>query len=382
MVFEKMDIKYKDVLKEIKERTCKTEPLHASWILIYKDVFENIDNRISYYVSSNRNVWEKIEIMRTEDDDFFIFDFVSPVRNFIRFYLKKIYQNDKYMIFRSFSLSDSKDIKSTMDSFVKFSKGIWYPILKFDYMEKLPSIIKKMEHSEMDKVTRFFCQLYDKNKKGRIKTLQYNSKEEDGMAEYRFLKQEHVDEGKILNMRTIYFSLRYKGWIVKFAIKIDSHLIFDTPSIDFFNSLEKIIIEKVNIDFQNYYLKNSCEVKSFKEDGKIVKYIDFNGIVQRHILKVPSSTKDWFSIFREYFMDNNLLYENNRLASFILFDDKNPSIQLQIIDTETSDIINVSAFKDTNEIILTPQCQNSDVLTISKIIGAVQGCLGSKIGAG
>lgn len=372
---------FSDVLSEIKQRTCNVEPLHCSWILAYKDAFENLDKKINIFVSSNRNVWDKIDIFETEDRDLLVFDFISPVRNIVRFYVSKIYKNSKYVVLRSLSFSDSKDIKSTMDSFINTSLGIWFPLLKFDYMENLPSIVKEMRGAEKPRVKRFFCQLYDRKEKKKITTLQYNAQERDGMVEYTFLKEKHRQENKILNLKTLHFILNYQERFVKFAIKNDSHIIFDTPSVEFFQDFEKIVVQRINLDFQHFYLKNLSEIKTFEEDGEVVKYIDYRG-VDRHVIKIPSNLKDWFITFREFFTDRELLYEKNRLVSFVMFDDVNPSIQLQIVDVETSDIINVSAFKETNEIILSPQCQNTDVLSISKIIGAVQSCLGSRIKAG
>ena len=157
----------------------------------------------------------------------------------------------------------------------------------------------------------------------------------------------------------------------------DSHFVLSTPNFVEFEKIIDLAINETMNDFIKYNIKQVFNKKLTKDKfGDLIKYVEYYGTDNIEI-SVPISIPNWYSTFKDIFTDVNYLYKNEQMAPLILYSQRNPCLQIQIIDYETKSISNLLGLKNERKIIVTPEESQTHVKSILKILDILQTSFGT-----
>ncbi len=348
--------------------------LSCNFVLVYKDVWENIENKISQYISDKRREWDNVEILPTDRWDTFLMVFSSQKRDeHVEILIEIAEELEDAYVLKAFSLVPGNLRKSTLESFVNATKGMWLPRLRYNFMDELSGRFQELFKGAKIDMSEFIINVFKEEKNGFLyqKTMRVWV-ENDGDREYDILKSMNLDRKRIVNLKAGRFIITLPNKEkIDFRVDHTSRLLLSSRHINEFRKILGIIQDEIIREFRTYKLKQLL----VRDKIGNIPYVKFSGA---NTLKIIVDTEDWFEKFASVLRNAESLIDDEKLVPLILVDEKNPVLHVQLIDLEAQSNTNVYLNKEQGEIVLAPQSFESSIESISKIVNLLEKTLGAE----
>jgi len=337
-------------------------------IFLQKYVWQDLENLMEEYSDDGRRNWE-VALLETQQDDFFILEFISKKDESERhsFFWKVLTDNSKMTIL-SLSLEKFRFVKSCLESFVKFA-NMEFPWLGSAFLENLDDFIQTTFGA--DAHVDFRRIIYDLEPiagKGRPEpNLKFTAASKEDILKRKQTEYEH--QNKFFYIRSMKVSVVWKGTPFVFSISDEAEIFFERGDLitflEMINALKSIAdsyrdsaVKHLNIDIREMAL----------EEGRKT---EFRTIENLEVLKLDINdpmTGNWYKNFTSLF---SMPYkQEEKLLNFVLMKG-NPYFLAQVIDLEKGGS-GVYLSATGNSIRISPSSKVTNISTVLKIIKALQ----------
>lgn len=345
--------------------------VHCNILIAYPGAFEKLPIILKHYNNRKRSHWT-VSMYPCAEKDFHLVRFVpkeqGPTERPLVFFWKTI-KDEKYVVILSFCLHRYLDVRRSLDSLVRFTKGLWFAWLGSRFLENFDLFTQKI----LGEDTEVFASFQTAIEKGKIhpRKMRVYPLPPRGFVPLgdirKATKEAYLRYEEILTFSNMRYLIISKEPNVRFIFSITdrSKIMFETGDFTIFvTMLKPLFLEArriLNVLRRKFY---ATEEESMLF-GKSVKIRSFD-LIETLVFKRPKGTKEWYSKVVDLFGSD---IREEKLVNFTLLSG-NPYFLVHVIDVENSSSVYLSATSD--EIQITPAENSGNEGTIAKILGLLE----------
>jgi len=349
----------------------KKHRVYCDILISYPNVFDSLPVILGYYSDRKRSRWT-VNISQCAEEDFYLLSFF-PKEGTIEenpvFFFWKILRDDKYATILSFSLQSSAEIHRSLDSLVKFAKGLWFAWLGSRFLETL-DLFAIRELGEDAQVLASFQTAIEKDKfmPRKVRAYPLPPREFVPLEEIRnWAKEKYTKEGEIKtfsNMRYRVIS-EEKSMYFTFSITDRSRITFERGDFTLFVTLLKPLLVETRRILDVLRRNSYTTTRESTVLGKSMKIRSFD-IIESLVFRRSKETEKWYDNIIKLFSSD---IREEKLINFTLLSG-NPYFLVHIVDVENSSSVYLSATSE--ELQIVPAESSTKEGTIAKIINLLQ----------
>ena len=351
--------------------------VYCDIIHTYPKVFDSLPKILDCYSDRKKSHWN-ITFSKIGEEDFYCLAFAPKEKVNVNkkimvekpvFFFWKIFRDDKYVTILSFSLSRYKEIRRSLDSLMKFVKGLWFAWIGSRFLETFDLFIVNILGEDAQILTGVqTAEEIGKNKKRKLRAFPLPPRFFEPLDKLRnWSKERYFKHGEIntfLNMRYQIISETHKIHFI-FSMTNKSRITFEHGDFTLFVTILRPLLDETR-RVLGVLKRNSYSSK--KESVVFGKTMNINSfdLIESLAFRKPKDAENWFKNIVSLFESN---IANEKLITFTLLSG-NPYFLTHIIDAENSSSVYLSATSEDLQIV--PAGTSTKEETIAKIIGILQ----------
>jgi hypothetical protein len=342
--------------------------LYFHIIFSKEETWKDLKSLMEAYSQDGRRHWE-VTLSRTQQDDFYILQFISKYdENERHSFYWKVFNERKKLTILSFSLEKFRFIRSCLNSFVNFA-NMDFPWLGSAFLENFDNFVRSAfgadARVDFNKLIYNLEPIGGRGKRETNLTFSPISKKE--VLKKR--QQAYEDEKKFLYIRWMKAHVLWREVAFVFSISDESQILLEKGDLirflEIINALKNIAVSHQGFA-EKHFLMDIIE--KHLEEGKKT---DVRRIQELEVLKLDIDnpmTNDWYENFTNLFTAP--FRSDEKIMNFVLMKG-NPYFLAHVVDLEKGGSgVYLSATE--NSIRISPSGQETKVSTVLKIIKAVQ----------
>ena len=347
--------------------------VYCDILICYPNIFDSLPLILDYYSDRKRSHWT-VTMNRCAEEDFYLVSFLpkeleTEEENPL-FFFWKILRDDKYVTILSFSLQSYIEIRRSLDSLVRFARGLWFAWVGSRFLENFDRFVVRVLGEEAN-ILASFQTAEEKGKilprKVRVFPLPPRKfvplEDIRKWAKDRYLKDDEIHT--FSNMRYKVIS-EQKGMDFTFSMTDRSRITFERGDFTLFVTLLRpLLVETRRI--LDVLRRNSYTIK--RESTVFGKRIEIQSFdrIESLVFRKPKETEKWYEKIVGLFSSD---IPEQKLVNFTLLSG-NPYFLVHIVDVENSSSVYLSATSE--ELQIVPAEQSTKEGTVAKIIDLLQG---------
>jgi hypothetical protein len=359
-------------LEEVTQRVSKEKLRAYCEILIsYPNVFESLPVILDYYSDRRKSHWT-VTISPCAEEDFYLVSFFpkeerskeKPV-----FFFWKTLRDSKYVTILSISLQSYSDIRKSLDSLVKFTKGLWFAWVGSHFLENFDLFVREVL-GEDAKVLASFQTSIEKGKflPRKMRVYPLPPREFVPLEDIRkWAKERFIKEGEIHTFSNMRYRIvsEQKDMNFTFSMTDRSRISFERGDFTLFVTLLRPLLVETRriLDILRRKSYSSREESSIL--GRKIEIRSFD-IIEALVFRKPKETEDWYDRIISLFESD---IPQEKLVNFTLLSG-NPYFLVHVVDIENSSSLYLSATSE--ELQIVPAGVSIKEATVAKIIDLLQ----------
>jgi hypothetical protein len=345
--------------------------VYCDILISYPNTFDLLPTILDCYSDRKRSHWT-VSMSPCAEEDCYVVSFFSKdveTKENPIFFLWKTFRDDKYVRILSFSFQSYKEIRTSLDSLIRFVKGLWFAWVGSRFLENFDLFIRKVL-GEDAQVLASFQTAEEKGKflprKMRVYPLPPRKfiplDDIRQWAKERYIKEEEIHT--FSNMRYMVISDQKRMYFT-FSITDRSRITFEKGDfILFVTVLRPLLVEARRI--LDVMRRNSYSTK--RESTVFGKSIEVKSydLIESLVFRKSKETKNWYGKVVSLFSSD---IPDEKFVNFTLLSG-NPYFLVHIIDVENSSSVYLSATSE--ELQIVPAGLSTKEGTIAKIIELLQ----------
>jgi len=345
--------------------------VYCDILISYPHTFDFLPTILDYYSDRKKSHWN-VAISPCAEEDFYLVSFlpkeIGAQEKPIFFFWKTIRDN-KYVLILSFSFQGYAEIRNSLDSMVRYVKGLWFAWVGSRFLENFDLFVREVL-GEDTKVLASFQTAMEKGKilPRKMRVYPLPPREFVPLEDIRrWTKERYVKEGEIhtfSNMRYKVIS-EQKGMNFTFSITDRSRITFQRGDFTLFVTLLRpLLVETRRI--LDVLRRNSYATKTESTVfGKSIEIRSFD-LIEALVFKKSKEAEDWYNKVISLFSSD---IPEEKLVNFTLLSG-NPYFLVHVVDVENSSSVYLSATSE--ELQIVPAGLSTKEGTVSKIIELLQ----------
>jgi len=347
----------------------------------YEDAWAGFEELSARYLADERRGWSVLSFRELPDRDSGILEFASPRRTPVRFLVEKIGRVGKALAFRAFSTVSGSVRTSTLESFVDFARGYWFPRLSYRFMDDLTGLLKEAFPRASVDMTEYVANVFERQEAGEFSKQQTIRTwvQREGDREYDLYRDLNLRIGRIVTLSGARFNITLPDERQKVDVRVDHkcRALLSTRQLDEFKVVLDLVYKEARKELQNYQVKKRIRAREGRSDfGETVSFVEYAG-TEILPLRIVDPTSDWFEALSAVLSDPSYLTDNERVVPFVLTEESNPLIQAQLVDLEAQASFTLTALKHERRIEIAPEGTEAHGASIGKIVNILEKIAGA-----
>lgn len=363
-----LDLLLEDATRHVNKQKRR---VYCDIIIAYPNIFDSLPRILEYYSNRKRGHWE-VSLSQCGEEDFYLITFFpreTETEEKPLFFFWKTFRDDKYVTILSFSLHNYREIRRSLDSLVRFVRGLWFAWVGSRFLETFDLFARRVLGEDAQVLASLqTAKEIGKIRKRRVRAFPLPPRKFVPLEDLRKSTRDwYIKEGEIhtsSNMRYRLISER-RGIHFTFSMTDRSRITFERGDFTLFVTLLRPLLEEtrrmLGILRRNSY--TSTSKSTVRGKSMEIKSLD---LIQSLVFRKPKETEKWYDKIVSLFGSN---IPQEKLVNFTLLSG-NPYFLVHIIDVENSSSVYLSATSE--ELQIVPAESSAKEGTIAKIIGILQ----------
>jgi len=362
-----------DLFLEEATRRVKKEKRRAycDILISYPNIFDSLPRILEYYSDRKRSHWTVV-ISPCAEEDFYLVGFfpkeMETEENPIFFFWKTL-RDDKYVTILSFSLQSYAEIRRSLDSLVRFVKGLWFAWVGSHFLENFDLFVGRLL-GEDAQITASFQTAEEKGiilpRKMRVYPLP--PRKFVPLEDIRkWAKERYIKEGEIHTFSNMRYKIisQQKGMYFTFSMTDRSRITFERGDFTLFVTLLRPLLVETRRILDVLRRKSYAPKRESTVFGKSVEIRSLD-LIESLVFRKSKETVNWYDKIASLFSSD---IPQEKLVNFTLLSG-NPYFLVHIVDVENSSSVYLSATSE--ELQIVPAELYTKEGTIAKIIDLLQ----------
>lgn len=340
-------------------------------LISYPNIFDSLPIILDYYSDRKRSHWT-VTISQCAEEDFYLVSFfpkeIETEENPI-FFFWKILRDDKYVTILSFSLQSYAEIRRSLDSLVRFVKGLWFAWVGSRFLENFDLFVRRAL-GEDAQILASFQTAVEKGKilPRKMRVYPLPPRKFVPLEDIRkWAKERYIKEGEIHTFSNMRYKIisEQKGMYFTFSMTDRSRITFERGDFTLFVTLLRpLLVETRRI--LDVLRRNSYTTKRESTIfGKSIEIRSFD-LIESLVFRKSKETENWYGKIVSLLSSD---IPEEKLVNFTLLSG-NPYFLVHIVDVENSSSVYLSATSE--ELQIVPAEPSTKEGTIAKIIDLLQ----------
>jgi hypothetical protein len=345
--------------------------VYCDILISYPGVFDSLPKIMDYYSDRKRSHWTA-NISPCGEEDFYLVSFY-PKEDMVSekpaFFFWKILRDDKYVTILSFSLQNFAEIRRSLDSLVRFAKGLWFAWVGSSFLESFDLLVQKALGEDAQILASFQTAIEkDKIQHRKVRAWPLPPRQFVPLESIRtYARERYVKDEKIQTFSNMRYRVVSSRSGVDFTFSVTSHarITFERGDFTLFVMLLKPLVAETRriLDFLR---RNSYSTKT--ESTVLGKRTEITSLdlIEALVFKKPKGTEEWYNKIVGLFSSD---IPQEKLVNFTLLSG-NPYFLVHIVDVGNGSAVYLSATSE--ELQIVPAEAHSKEVTVAKIIELLQ----------
>jgi hypothetical protein len=345
--------------------------VYCDILVSYPKSFNLIPKLLDGYGDRKRSHWT-VTFSKCAEEDFYLVSFYPKEKETDEkpvFFFWKILRDAKYVIILSFSFHGFNEIRKSLDSLVRYVRGLWFSWVGSRFLETLDLFAQRVLGDDTQVLAR--AQTVEERDKAfprRGRTTPLTEGQFVPLEDIRnWAKDRYRKLGEIITFSNMRYKITSQQTGIHFTFSMTDRLRITFVRGDFtlfMTLLHPLIAETrrvLGVLKRNSYASKSESIVL----GKKVEITSYD-LIQSLAFRKSKETKEWFEQIIKHF-DSDI--PEKKLVNFTLMSG-NPYFLVHVIDVENSSSVYLSATSEDLQII--PAESSAKEETITKIIEILQ----------
>lgn len=362
-----------DLLLEEVNNSVKKEKARAycDVLVCYPHIFEKLPRIMEYYSDRKRSTWT-VTISPLAEEDFYVVNFFPKEKDKkspVVFFWKALKDN-KYVTILSISLQNYASIHNSLDSFVRYAKGLWFAWVGSHFLENLDIFVRRVLGEKTQILASFQTAIMGDKfypKKVRVYPLPprgfVSLQDIRKLVRAKFYKEEE-EITKFSNVRYKIIS-EENGMNFIFSMTDRTRITFERGDFTLFMVLLRPLITETRQILDVLRRNSFATTTESTQEGRPIEIASYD-LIEALVFKKSKEAKEWFEGIMKLFSSD---IPREKLVNFTLMSG-NPYFLVHIIDVENSSSVYLSATND--ELQIVPAGKVTRENTVAKIIDLLQ----------
>ena len=363
-----LDLFLEDATRQV---TKEKRRVYCDILISYPNIFDSLPRIIDYYSDRKRSHWS-VSISPCAEEDFYLVSFFpkeGETEENPLFFFWKTFRDDKYVTILSFSLHGYMEIRRSLDSLVKFTRGLWFAWVGSRLLENFDLFVTRVL-GERANIQASFQTVEEKGKilPRKVRIFPLPPRKFIPLEDIRkWAKDQYIKEGKIYTFSNMRYKVvsEQKGMDFTFSMTDRSRITFERGDFTLFVTLLRPLLEETR-RILDVLRRNSYTIK--RESTVFGKKIEIQSFdrIESLVFRRPKETERWYEKIVDLFSSD---IPEQRLLNFTLLSG-NPYFLVHIVDAENSSSVYLSATSE--ELQIVPAESSTKEGTVAKIIDLLQ----------
>jgi hypothetical protein len=355
--------------------------LTASLFFAYRDAWEHFERAAKSYVADRRRDWTSLRLEPTDTPDSHLLTFGSPRRTDVPFLIERGAEVADVIGFWTYTTTTGQMRRATIESFIDWSRGYWFPRLSYRFMDDLTPLLKETLPDYKVELTEFVVNVFERVREDRIvkqKTTRTWVRTE-GDREYDLYRKFNAEARRVVTLNGARYSLDVPDRPDKMDVRIDhrARTLLTTAHFEELKQIQQLLMDEALKELQDYNLGKQMRSGIVRSDtGEDRAFVEYAG-TDLLIIKVLAASDEWFDSLKSVVYDTAGVVSREKIVPFVLVDEGNPLLQAQLVDLEGQDVYTVTIQKEDGEIIIAPESVRSSAESVGKIVNFLQKTVGA-----
>jgi hypothetical protein len=295
--------------------------VYCDILISYPHTFDLLPTFLDYYSDRKRSHWD-VTISPCAEEDFYLVSFSPKERGAHEkpiFFFWKTLRDNKYVTILSLSLQSYAEIRKSLDSLVKYVKGLWFAWIGSRFLENFDLFVTRA----LGEDTKVFASFQTAIEKGKflprkMRVYPLPPREFVPLEDIRkWAKERYMKEGEIhtfSNMRYRIIS-EQKGINFIFSITDRSRVTFERGDFTLFVTLLRPLLDETR-RILNILRRNSYATKTESTIfGKSIEIRSFD-LIEALVFRKSKTTEDWYNKVISLF-NSDIPQEKRKLHSVV-----------------------------------------------------------------
>jgi len=361
-----LDLFLEDATRQV---TKEKRRVYCDVLISYPNIFDALPRIMDYYSDRKKSHWS-VSISPCAEEDFYLVSFFSkemeteenPV-----FFFWKTFKDDKYVTILSFSLQSYVEIRRSMDSLVRFTRGLWFAWVGSRFLENFDLFVTRVL-GERANILASFQTAEEKGKilPRKVRVFPLPPRKFVPLEDIRrWTKDRYIKDGEIHTFSNMRYKVISKGMDFTFSMTDRSRITFERGDFTLFVTLLRpLLVETRRI--LDVLRRNSYTTR--RESTVLGKRIEIQSFdrIESLVFRKPKETERWYDKIVDLFSSD---IREQKLLNFTLLSG-NPYFLVHIVDAEYSSSVYLSATSE--ELQIVPAESSTKEGTVAKIIDLLQ----------
>ncbi len=355
--------------------------LSSNLFFAYPRAWENFQSLSRRYLFDERREWTALSLRPTERPEFQVLEFVSGRRHPTRFLLEHVGTFGGVLAFQAYTTAVGSVRGSTIESFVDWASGLWFPRLSYRFMDDLTTKLKGAFPGSSVEMNEFVANVFERKPEGGLTKHQTIRTwvQREGAYEYNLFRSLNYQINRIVTLSGARFNIdlpEERGWM---DVRVDhtARALLSTPHFDEYRVILGLLCDEAATELERYQVRKRLQQREAMSDlGERVFLVDYAG-TDTLVLRISEQGGNWFDSLRAILLDPRYLTETERIVPFVVTDETNPLIQAQLVDLEAQASYTMTASKEESVIYLAPDEAEAHGESMAKIVNVVEKVAGA-----
>ena len=363
-----LDLLLEDATKRVNKEKRR---VYCDILISYPKIFDSLPRILDYYSDRKRSHWT-VTLSPCAEENFYLVGFFpreteteeKPV-----FFFWKTFRDNKYVTILSFSLHSYKEIRKSLDSLVRFVRGLWFAWVGSRFLETFDLFVRRLLGEDAQVLASFqTAKEIGKIRKAKVRAFPLPPRKFEPLEDIRkWARERYIKEREIHTFSNLRYRIisKQRGMYFTFSMTDRSRITFERGDFTLFVTLLRPLIDETRrilgvLRRDSYASKTESTVL-----GKSMEIKSFD-LIQSLVFKKPKEAENWYDDIVSLFSSD---IQQEKLVNFMLLSG-NPYFLVHIVDVENSSSVYLSATSE--ELQIVPVDASAKEGTIAKIIGILQ----------
>jgi hypothetical protein len=363
-----LDLLLEDAEKYIIEMNRR---IYCDILVCYPQTFDSLTKRLEFYSDRKRSHWT-VNMSDCAEEDFCVVCF-SPKENELEeepvLFFWKILRYDKYIIILSFSFHNYTEIRKSLDSLVRYVKGLWFSWIGSRFLETLDLFVRRELTEDIEVLARAqTVEELERDFPRRSRAIPLTTRKFIPLEDIRkWAKDRHRTRGDLITFSNMRYKLLSQQSNMNFTFSMTerSRITFERGDFALFMVFLRPLIDETR-RLLGILKRNSYTTKSESTVfGKPMEIRSFD-LIQSLVFKKSEESKEWYESIVKLFSSD---IPKEKLVNFTLLSG-NPYLLVHVVDVENSSSVYLSATSEDLHVVPVESSVKEE--TIAKIINILQ----------